>query len=115
MLELKAALNKNLFDLGLQIKRLFAELTVGKWTPGVVSGVKLPKLEVPTFDGNILNWGIFREQFRVTIHSRDHLSDADKLAYLQHALRDGTAKNVMEGLTRLAGSYNEAIECLQKQ
>ena len=58
---------------------------------------------------------MFWEQFKATVHSRDHLSDADKLAYLQHALRDGTAKNVVEGLTQSAGSYNEAIECLQKR
>ena len=100
LLELEAALNKNLFDLGLQIKHLFAKLTVGKSTPGVVSGVKLPKIEVPTFDGNMLNWGIFWEQFRAIIHSRDHLSDVEKLAYLQHALKDGLAKHVIEGLTR---------------
>ena len=115
LLELEATLNKNLFDLGLQIKRLIAERTVEKSTPRVVSGVKLPKIDVPTFDGNILNWGMFWEQFRATIHSRDHLSDADKLAYLQHALRDGTAKTAIEGLSQSAGSYNEAIECLQKR
>ena len=63
LLELEATLNKNLFDLGLQIKRLIAEVTVEKSTPGVVSGVKLPRIDVPTFDGNILNWGIFWEQF----------------------------------------------------
>ena len=67
LLELEATLNKNLFDLELQIKHLFAELTIEKPTPGVVSGVKLPKIEVPTFVGNILNWGIFWEQFRATL------------------------------------------------
>ena len=107
LLDLEAALNKNLFNLGLQIKRLIAKLATGKSTPGVVSGVELPKIEVPTFDGNILNWGMFWEQFRTTIHSGDYLTDAAKLTYLQHALRDGTAKNAIEGLTRSAG-----IDCL---
>ena len=115
LLELKAPLNKNLFALGLQFQLLMAKLKVEKSTPEMVSGVKLPKIEVSTFDGNILNWGMFWEQFRATIHSRDHLLDDDKLANLQHALRDGTAKNVIEGLTQSAGSYNEAIECLQKR
>ena len=115
LLDFEAALNKTLFDLGLQIKRLLAEITIGKPTTGVVSGVKLPKIDVPTFDGNILNWGIFWEQFRATVHSRDRLSDADKLAYLQHALKDGTAKYAIVGLAQSAGSYNEAIECLQKR
>ena len=37
-----------------------------------------------------------------------------KLAYLQHALKDSTAKYAIGGLTQLAGSYKRAIECLQK-
>ena len=115
MLDLEATLNRNLFDLGLHIKRLLAKIPVDKPTPAIVSWLKLPKIDVPTFDGNILNWGIFWEQFRATIHSRDHLSDTDKLAYLEHALRDCTAKHVIDGLTRSAGSYNEAIKCLQKR
>ena len=36
-------------------------------------GVKLPKIDVPTFDGNILNWQSFWEQFSVSIHDRDSL------------------------------------------
>ena len=35
-----------------------------------VSGVQLPRIEVPTFDGNLLNWGMFWEQFESTIHSK---------------------------------------------
>ena len=33
--------------------------------------VKLRKLEAPTFDGNILHWLTFWEQFCVAIHDRD--------------------------------------------
>ena len=36
------------------------------------SGVKLPKLDVPTFDGSILQW---RRQFCVSVHSRSNLMD----------------------------------------
>ena len=36
-------------------------------------GVKLPKIDVPTFDGNILNWQSFWEQFSVSIHDCDSL------------------------------------------
>lgn len=32
------------------------------------SRVKLPKLNVPTFDGDIINWVTFWEQFKVAIH-----------------------------------------------
>ena len=39
-------------------------------------GIKLPKIEVPTFDGNILHWPTFWEQFEVSVHDKDSLSDA---------------------------------------
>ena len=56
-----------------------------------VKGVRLPKLEVPTFDGDILHWQSFWEQFCVAIHGRD-ISDTQKLVYLQHSLKDGSAQ-----------------------
>ena len=62
-------------------------------------GVRLPKLDVPTFDGNILNWTQFREQFSVSVQDRPVLSDSEKLVYLQHALKDGSAKKAIEGMT----------------
>ena len=33
-----------------------------------LSGVKLPKVSAPTFDGNVLNWKSFWEKFDTTIH-----------------------------------------------
>ena len=78
-------------------------------------GIKLPRIETPTFDGNILNWRIFWEQFDSAIHSKSHLSDSDKLTYLREALKSGPAKNVVVGLTQTSENYNEAIRCLQKR
>ena len=77
--------------------------------------VKLPKLDVPMFDGNILNWKSFWEQFCVSVHNCTNLSDSEKLVYLQQALKGGSAKQVIEGLSR-SGQYNaEAIETLQSR
>ena len=42
-------------------------------------GLKLPKLEVPTFDGDVLHWRQFWEQFSISVHERSHLSDVEKL------------------------------------
>ena len=61
-------------------------------------GVKLPKLEVPKFDGNILHWKQFLEQFCVSVHQRSNLSNAEKLVYLQRALEDGNTRSVIGGL-----------------
>ena len=80
----------------LHAKQLLNDHVAGKTTVGVVSTVKLPKIEVPCFEGNILNWGIFWEQFGDMIHIKEQLSDAYKLAYLQHALKDGTDKYAIQ-------------------
>ena len=78
-------------------------------------GVRLPKLEVSTFDGNVLNWTTFWEQFFVSVHSRTNISDTEKVVYLQQALKDSTAKHAIEGLSRTGDDYcnSEAVECLQ--
>ena len=76
-------------------------------------GVKLPKLDVPTFDGNILNWTTFWEKFCISVHERFNLSDAEKLIYLRYSLKDGAAKHTIEGLSRSKDCYAEAIKCLR--
>lgn len=74
-------------------------------------GVKLPKLDVPIFDGNILHWRSFWDQFCISVHDRAHLSDAEKLVYLQQSLKGASAKGAIEGLSRSGECYAEAIEC----
>ena len=58
--------------------------------------VKLPKLDVPTFDDDILHWRTFWEQFCVSVHGRSGLSDLEKLIYLQQSLKGESAKSVIE-------------------
>ena len=55
--------------------------------PSDSSRVKLPKLDVPTSDGNILNWDQFWEQFTVSVHDHSNFSNAEKLVYLQQAIK----------------------------
>ena len=49
-------------------------------------GVKLPKLDVPTFDGNI-HWKRFREQFTVSVHNISNLSNAEKICLLAACIK----------------------------
>ena len=109
-------LDKELFDCSLKIKRLLypSGQALDSTLPSPDSkGVKLPKLDVPKFDGNIINWTTLWEQFSISIHSRSGLSDAEKLVYLRHWLKDGTAKGVIEGLSRSGDCNSEAIESLK--
>ena len=80
-----------------------------------MSGIQLHKIEVPTFDGNLLNWWFFWEQFESTIHSKTQLTDSDKLTYLRDALKDGPARHVVSGLMQTLENYMEAIRCLQER
>ena len=50
------------------------------------------------FDGNIMNWWSFREEYEVSLHSRSRLTHGKKPAYLQQALKDGPAQHVIAGL-----------------
>ena len=47
------------------------------------------------------------------MHDRSNLSNSEKLVYLQQALKGGSAKNSIEGLSRTGDNYEEAIQCLK--
>ena len=47
-----------------------------------MAGSETSKLDVPTFDGNSLNWKLFWEQFKISVHNRTKLSDSEKHGYL---------------------------------
>ena len=50
------------FKSSPRLKELSHKIADAKSEP-VESGVRLPKLETPKFDGNLLNWRVFWEQF----------------------------------------------------
>ena len=111
-------LESQVFDCSVNIKKsLFSACCPTKTLipPPESKGVRLPKLDVPTFDGNILNWRSFWEQFCISVHDRSSLSDSEKLVYLQQSLKGGSAKNAIEGLSRSSEYYTEAIGCLKSR
>ena len=86
-----------LFECALTVSRLSDDIkpVAPVARSGEHDGVKLPKIEVPMFDGNILSWRRFWEQFSVSVHERSSLSCSEKLVYLQHALKNGSANVVI--------------------
>lgn len=75
------------------------------------SSVKLPKLEIPTFDGNILKFSEFWDTFLATVHTNQKLANIEKFTYLRSKL----SKNVLEviaGLSLTNENYSAAIELL---
>ncbi len=54
-------------------------------------------------------------QFAVSVHNKKNISNAEKTVYLQHAIKDGDAKNAIEGLSHSGNNYEEAVECLKSR
>ena len=79
------------------------------------SGVWLPKINVPAFDGKILSWKSFWEEVDATIHSKAGLIDIEKLMYLQDALKDRPARFIIQGLTWTSENYEEANKCFKER
>lgn len=71
---------------------------------------KLPELNLPTFDGNVLQWTQFWDQFSSNIDQRD-LREVDKLLYLKTSLK-GNAKTILEGLETTNDNYKIAVTTL---
>ena len=68
LLDKEATLRKALFNLSLQIKHLLHDRPNSPSTKDNGGRVKLPKIDVPTFNRNILHWTTFWEQFK-SVHS----------------------------------------------
>lgn len=61
---------KVVFDHLLKIKKRLRALAATSTKTSEASATKLPKLELPTFHGDILRWKNFWEQFCVSVHDR---------------------------------------------
>jgi len=74
---------------------------------------RLPKIEIKTFDGEILNWLGWWAQFQ-KIHEDEELHDSDKFQYLMQAVV-GQAKILIEGFPQSSENYQLATEALQRR
>ena len=112
--EKESEISDAIFNVGLKIRKLLSTPTEPPTTPSR-EGIKLPKIAVPTFDRDVLKWMNFWEQFEISVHGKDRLTDAEKMAYLRDALKGGPAEQVIQGLAQTAETYKEAISCLRSR
>ena len=78
------------------------------------SVVKLPKIEMIKFNGEITNWPSFWDQFSSLVHRNEQLSAISKFSYLKNLLT-GKAADVIKGLSPSGDSYTEAINILKNE
>ena len=86
------------------------EQKVSKDEKGVilqVSSAKLPKIELPRFSGNILEWCSFQEQFDAVIHNNPQIKPITKFSYLRSLLH-GDALNCIKGFSLTEANYTLA-------
>ena len=76
--------------------------------------VKLPKLELKSFDGRALSWQSFLDRFDSSIHKNTDLNDIDKFSYLQSFLCSSTSESIYK-LIWTAENYTEAINLLHER
>ena len=76
--------------------------------------VKLPKIELKRFHGDILKWTEFWDAFESTVHNNKGLSNVDKFNYLRSQLQ-GQASEVLSGLELTNDNYEVAIDLLKER
>ena len=76
--------------------------------------MKLPKLTLQPFDGDLTTWTLFWDSFKAAVHNNDGLSQVDKFNYLKGLLQR-TALESISGLSLTGANYREAVLILSKQ
>lgn len=76
--------------------------------------VRLPKLSIKPFNGDITQWTTFWDSFKSAIHENPTLSDIDKFNYLR-SLLERSARESIAGLTLTGPNYMEAVAILEKR
>lgn len=76
--------------------------------------VKLPKLDLKGFKGDLSKWQAFWDTYEASIHNNPTLAPIDKFNYLISLLQ-GPASDAIAGLAITNANYMEAIEILQKR
>ena len=75
---------------------------------------RLPKLPLPTFDGNPLHWQTFWDSFSAAVDSNPCLTGIQKFNYLPAQLK-GDASRVISGFPLSNNNYSHSVELLKER
>ncbi|XP_065075451.1 uncharacterized protein LOC135699156 [Ochlerotatus camptorhynchus] len=76
-----------------------------------LSGLKLPTISLPEFDGDYMQWLGFHDTFLALIHSNAEVPAIQKFHYLRAALK-GEAAQLIESIAISSANYNLAWQTL---
>ena len=73
--------------------------------------IRLPKISIPTFSGDYMQWQSFFDLYSVTIHEKEGLTAAQKFQYLK-SLLTGEAESLIRNFSVTEANYYEAFQKL---
>ena len=76
---------------------------------------KLPTLELPTFNGEVMQWATFWTAFSNQVGNREENSDSDKLIYLRRAIKHQPTQDLLEAPREEEDSYAEVVKELKRR
>ncbi|XP_061724166.1 uncharacterized protein LOC133530287 [Cydia pomonella] len=76
--------------------------------------VKLPRISLPSFNGDYTEWQSFHDLFMALVHNNESLQDVQKLHYLKSSLA-GEAEALLRQFSITAENYKEAWSVLKKR
>ncbi|KAG5869979.1 hypothetical protein JTB14_017401 [Gonioctena quinquepunctata] len=76
--------------------------------------VKLPNLNIPTFDGNYGEWRTFIDLFTASVHNDNLLAKSQKFVYLKSFLK-GEPLSLIRELNISDDNYSKALDLLKTQ
>ena len=79
-----------------------------------VTKVKLPKLSLKKFNGDVSKWTSFWDSFESAVHQNKDLSEVDKFNYLTSMI-EHSASEAIAGLSLTVSNYEEAVTILKKR
>lgn len=76
--------------------------------------VRLPKLSLKKFGGDVTKWTTFWDTFESSVHRNAALTDIERFSYLS-SLLESEAAEAIGGLTLTSANYAEAVGTLQRR
>nr|XP_029721594.1 uncharacterized protein LOC109428807 [Aedes albopictus] len=83
-------------------------------TSSPLSDLKLPRMNLPIFSGNYLEWQSFFDLFESLVHANPSLKDSQKLYFLKTNL-DGEAASLISHLKIEDANYRTALDKLKSR
>ena len=84
-------------------------------TPKMEPIIKLPKLELKKFNGDVTKSCTFLDAYEASIHKNASIASIDKFNYLNSLLEKKTASEAIAGLSITSANYEEAISILKRR